>query len=189
MDATILHMARTVEGVARSLVARFPEDDTGNFDEIWSTAEASGVDPDRVLERMQDLYSQARQRAGITERWIDPARLQVLDLRHLESTRTRIKASGSQVTDDERSKYGGTEYLLVREPQNEHDAQAIAIYGKGRCVGYVSASAAARLSPELDQLHADAFLVSGASTVGGSIRLWVDLPRVPNLRRFVREVV
>lgn len=109
--------------------------------------------------------------------------LQVRDLRQLTSKRVRIVGSSNWVIDAERSKYGGSEYLLVREPKNEYDPNAVAVYGKGRKVGYVSAAKAASFAPILDSLPEDAFLVSGTSTVEGSLRLWVDLPSVPALRK------
>lgn len=183
-------MAKTVESVARQLVARFPKDSIENFDETWSTAERAGVDPDAVLMRMQDLYFEAQERAGVTERWLNSDGLRVMDLRGIESRRTRIKASSMCLMYDERDRYGSTEYVLVREPDNKYDNQAVAIYGKkGRCVGYVSASIAARLSSALDQLPAEAFLVSGTGTASGSSRMWVDLPRAPEMRKFVSQVV
>lgn len=179
-------MSKSIESVSRSLLRRFPQDEAQNFDEIWATAEAEGVDPGVVLARLQDLYAEIREQEGIEERWINPEHLRVIDLRGLTNKRMRIKSSGWSVTEDERHQFGDTEYLLVREAENEHDRQALGVYGKGRHVGYVSAVAAARLSPELDKLCADAFLVTGAGPVSGSSRLWVDLPLIGPLRDFVR---
>ena len=86
---------------------------------------------------------------------VEPMSLTVLDLRELPSIRMRIKGSSNWVTDKERGNFGGTEYLLVREPKNRHDESAIAVYGKGRKVGYVSAAKAAALAPLLDPLPFD----------------------------------
>jgi hypothetical protein len=116
---------------------------------------------------------------------IDPQTLTLLDLHGVPSTRMRIKGSANWVTDQERSEYGGTEYLLLREPENQYDKQALAIYGRGRKVGYVSASKAAALAPILDSLPFDAFSVGGTSVIESSIRLWVDVPKVPDLRKHV----
>lgn len=112
---------------------------------------------------------------------LEPESLNVCDLRQLANKRVRIVGSSNWVSDAELSEYGGSEYLLVREPNNEYDASAVAIYGKFRKVGYVSAAKAASFAPILDALPEDAFLVSGTSTVEGSLRLWVDLPSVPAL--------
>ena len=112
--------------------------------------------------------------------------LRVLDLRELPSIRMRIKGSANWVSDTERGKFGGTEYLLVREPKNRHDQCAVAVYGKGRKVGYVSSAKAAALAPILDPLPFDAFQVSGTSVLENSIRLWVDIPKLVELRQFLK---
>jgi hypothetical protein len=117
---------------------------------------------------------------------VDPTSLSVLDLREIPSVRMRIKGSANWVTDKQREKFGGTEYLLVREPKNRHDESAIAVHGKGRKVGYVSAAKAAALAPLLDPLPFDAFLVGGMSVIENSIRLWVDIPKVVELRQFLK---
>lgn len=112
----------------------------------------------------------------------------VIDLRELESKRTRIKGSGYCLSDAERRSHGGRSYLLVAEPDNAVDAKAVAVYStKGLRVGYLSASAAARYSPMLQQLGADAFKVAGAGTTSNSITMWVDLPLAAPLRRFVAQ--
>jgi hypothetical protein len=82
--------------------------------------------------------------------------------------------------------YGDTEYTLLREPENEWDVHAIAVYGKGRKVGHLSEAKAAALAPIFDTLDFDAFRVSGASVSSNSLRLWVDLPSLPALRAFVK---
>lgn len=117
---------------------------------------------------------------------IDEATLSVADLREVDSIRARIKGVGHWITDKERDTFGGTHYLLVREPTNEHDANAIAIYGRGRKVGYVSSAKASALASILDSLPFDAFRVAGASTIEHSTRLWADIPRIPALRAFAK---
>lgn len=119
---------------------------------------------------------------------IDPNSFAVLDLRDVPSTRTRIKGSANWVSEAERTKFGGTEYLLVREPKNESDTNAVAVYGKGRKVGYLSATKSAALAPILDPLAFDAFLVGGTALIENSIRLWVDIPALPGLRQMVKEL-
>lgn len=118
---------------------------------------------------------------------VEPTSLTILDLRELPSIRLRIKGSSNWVTDEERGKFGGIEYLLVREPKNRHDENAIAVHGKGRKVGYVSAAKAAVLAPLLDPLPFDAFKVGGTSVTENSIRLWVDIPKVVELRKFLKS--
>ncbi len=111
-----------------------------------------------------------------------------MDLSGLDSTRRRIKGSAYSVSDAERARYGGPEYLLIAEPDNEADPSAVAVYGKGHRVGYVSTPRAAGLAPLLAQIDADAFRVTGVGTSEShGTRLWVDVPKVDSLRRFIRE--
>ena len=117
---------------------------------------------------------------------VDTSSLRILDLRELSFIRMRIKGSANWVSDKERAKFGGTEYLLVREPENSHDTSAIAVHGKGRKVGYVSAAKVAALAPLLDPLPFDAFRVGGTSVIENSIRLWVDIPKIAELRQFLK---
>ena len=106
----------------------------------------------------------------------------------------RIKGSANWVTDSARAKFGGAEYLLVREPENEFDTTAVAVYGKGREVGYLSSVKAAGLAPILDPLAFDAFdafdafKAGGASVFEKSIRLWVDVPNLAQLRQFLKAL-
>jgi hypothetical protein len=111
----------------------------------------------------------------------------VADLRALPSTRYRIKGSAYVLSDANRERFGGAEYQMRREPRNRHDALAIAIYGQGHKVGYISAAKAASIAPLLDELPEIAFTVSGAGVATTSIRLWVDVPSLPSLRNYVKS--
>jgi hypothetical protein len=111
--------------------------------------------------------------------------LSIMDLRTLEARRLRIVGSSYVCSDRDRKVYGGTQYLLVRESDNRADSNAVAVYGKGRQLGYASSSKAGALGPLLDRLGADAYLVNGASVTDASIKLWVDLPTLPALRAYV----
>lgn len=115
----------------------------------------------------------------------DEALLSVLDLRELPSRRFRIVGSAYWVTDSGRYKHGGSDYLLVREPGNKADVSAVAVYGKGRKVGYLSQAKALALAPILDQVPYDAFRVGGAPPSDNSITMWVDIPALQKLRDFV----
>jgi hypothetical protein len=117
---------------------------------------------------------------------IDEVALRVLDLREVAYGRHRIVGSSNYVTDDERRVYGGTSYLLVREPENTHDSNAVAVYGRGRKVGHLSAAKAAGLAPILDRLGFDAYRIGGTAVVENSIRLWADIPTVTALRAWVK---
>jgi hypothetical protein len=109
-----------------------------------------------------------------------------VDLRELESFRTRIKGTGYVVPDAERLDVGGTTYALIREPSNRHDPNAIAVHDGVRAVGYVSSARAGSMAPVLDSMGAPAYLVAGAAPGEAGIRLWMDLPKLDALRRFAK---
>jgi hypothetical protein len=119
--------------------------------------------------------------------WIVPAyldeRLPRIDLRELPSSRFRIVRTAYWLRDDERARYGGQEYELVREPENKHDENAVAVYGRGRKVGHLSAAKAAALASDLDRLGPASFIVSGDTVSEASMKMWVDIPRVPGSAR------
>lgn len=125
---------------------------------------------------------------GVKRVVLAEAGLSVLDLRELPSNRFRIVGSSYWVTDTGRHKHGSNEYLLVREPRNQWDVNAVAVYGKGRKVGYLTTAKAAALAPIFDGLPYDAFRVGGAPPSGNSITMWVDIPALPKLRKFAGTV-
>jgi len=125
----------------------------------------------------------ARRRADLLVDQLD-----MMDLRSVEARRFRIVGSTYVCSDRDRKVYGGTQYLLVREPDNPIDGNAVAVYGKGRQPGYTSTTKAGGLAPLLDKLGADTYLVGGAAASEASIKLWVDLPTLPALRAHVTAV-
>jgi hypothetical protein len=127
--------------------------------------------------------------AGVKKVMLEEEGLSVLDLRELPCSRFRIVGSAYWVTDSGRYKHGGNEYLLVREPKNKWDANAVAVYGKGRKVGYLTEAKAAALAPTFDALNFDAYRVGGAAPEGNSTRMWVDIPALPRLRTFAKTLL
>lgn len=118
---------------------------------------------------------------------INPDKMRIVDLTGLDSMRLRIVGSSYYITSAERDRFGGTSYLLVLEPENPVDPLAVAVYGKGRKVGHLSAKRAAIMHPYLSQMGADAYLVGGKGSVYGSAGLHADLPRIPPLREFAAK--
>lgn len=176
--------ALTVDELAFQLLAEYP----GGIDSetLWRRCSAAGlpmIDVDRTLDHLREVL---RQEARAEVKIIDTESLRVLDLTEIESVRMRVKGVAYYVTDAERKTFGALEYLLVREPENEHDANAIAVYGHARKVGHVAASRAAMIAPLLDRLTADAFKVTGTPTQPHSSSLWIDVPKVTGLRNLVR---
>lgn len=175
----------TAHKLAKELFAEFPDDiDT---DILWTRSEAAGLDVQTVDRELDLLRYAAEEKAQAIVRKIKPASLRIMDLAPLDSVRVRVKGSAFSVTSREREKFSGTEYLLVPEPDNAADIHAIAVYGKGRRVGYAPATRAASLTPLLAQLEADAFRVTGTGTGEQGSRLWVDLPKAEALRAFLKK--
>lgn len=174
------------KSVARALSVHFHGENVPP-DVLMKTAAVEGVDPEAV-RRQIELDRTPGERLVVRPRSVNPDELRVVDLSALESARMRIKGSAYTVNDAERRRQSGPSYLLIREPDNEADAFAVAVYGmRGRRVGYLSASRAATVSPLLAQLDGDAFKVSGAGTTKTSIVISVDVPKADALRRFVRD--
>lgn len=169
----------TAKALARRLLVE--HDGRPDSDALWRACEVEGVDI-RAVDRELDLLEEA---ANVRRASVDPSRLRILDLTGLEAMRMRVVGVSYSVTQAERERFGGTEYLLIREPENTSDPQAVAVYGKGRRVGYLSTARAQRISALLASLDADAFQVTGAATNERSSVLWVDVPRLPVLRTFV----
>lgn len=135
------------------------------------------------LERQNEPRS-----GGVKKAVLNEGDLSILDLRDVPSLRVRIVGTGYWVTESGLSKYGAAEYLLVREPKNKWDANAIGVYGKGRKVGHLSAGKAAALAPILDPLGFDAYRIGGAPISDNSRRIWADVPAIPKLRAFAKSL-
>jgi hypothetical protein len=172
----------TPRRLAHQLVGTYPD---GVPD--WAEVDTHGMDLQAVRIAYDDVIAYAKEDKRVKVRKVDPDTLRVLDLRGLESVRMRIKGPAYWLRDPERKKFGGREYLLIREPDNETDGAAVAVYGiAGRKVGHISASRSASLAPVLDGMDADAFRVTGAGVTANSSQLWIDVPKMDALRRFAR---
>ncbi|MFD2024079.1 HIRAN domain-containing protein [Promicromonospora aerolata] len=172
----------TPRRLVRELVAKHPD---GVPD--WDEVDTHGLDLQAVVAAYDDALAYANEDKRVKVRTVKPAGLRILDLTGLESVRMRIKGPAYWLRDPERKKFGGREYLLIREPDNETDGAAVAVYGvAGRKVGHISASRSASLAPVLDGMNADAFRVTGAGVTANSSQLWVDVPKMDALRRFAR---
>lgn len=172
----------TARTLAKQLAEEYPKGVP--VDVLLRRSDEAGLDEQDV----DDALDRLAQFAEVTVKTLNMQHLGVLDLSTLESTRTRIVGTGYYLTWEERQKFGALEYLLVREPDNQHDPMAVAVYGKrGRMVGHLSTAKAASYSPLLKQLRHDAYRVSGVGATSASGVLWVDLPRLPVLRQFMKD--
>lgn len=174
-----------IGGLARRLASQYPDEVPPEV--LAQAAATEGLDPEAVRQRIESERAPGAPLV-VRPRRVKIDELRVMDLSGLDSVRLRIKGSAHSVSDAERRRQGGPEYLLIREPDNEVDPTAVAVYGlRGRRVGYVSATRGAMLSPLLAQLDADAFKVSGEGATRRSIVLHVNVPKADALRSFVRR--
>lgn len=67
--------------------------------------------------------------------------------------------------------------MLVREPRNEHDRNAVAVMSGQRRVGYVSSSRAVVLAPYMDHYRANFSVHGVVKRTSQGRELWVVLPR------------
>ncbi|PZF61889.1 hypothetical protein DEJ33_15765 [Curtobacterium sp. MCPF17_047] len=105
------------------------------------------------------------------------------DLRPLGGARLRIVGTAHVVPHSKRKTVGGDAYMLVREPKNQHDLNAVAVYDATRKVGYLARAKAASYAPQLDRIGAKGYRVAGEPPVD-SMKLWVVLPPIAALRAY-----
>jgi len=156
-----------------------------DVDEMYSRAESAGVDPQEVDEEFYKLREQAAVKV-VRRRF--PAD-KVLDVKAVDAIRQRVRGLSYWVTSDERSKYGADEMFLVPEPGNEFDSQAVAVFSRGRKIGYLTSARAAMVFPLLVELPGIALRVRGEGRSGSSSALWVYVPETEPLRRHIRAVM
>lgn len=106
------------------------------------------------------------------------------DLRRLPSRSVALERTHYIVNDRERHGDERRTYVLRRTRHSRHDRGGISVTSNGRGVGYLPADAAREAGPLIDRLGGAA-VVNGAGTKGGSMRLWIDLPELDELRQFV----
>ena len=106
-----------------------------------------------------------------------------LDLRRLPTTTCRVRGLKYYLAEQQQDQYRTRGYLLVREPANDHDKDAIAVYDRGVKVGFVAASRAGFTAALLDQLNAPAYRIDGRPDGHG--RVLIEMPTVPALRELV----
>jgi len=125
---------------------------------------------------------------GITKEFLAVSEMRLMDLAAVQAVRHRIVGLAHYTpAGRDREQYGDTTYVLVLEPENKADKNAIAVYGHncGRKVGFLSAAKAAQLHPILKRAEVDGFTVAGESTRGISEQLWVDVPNARGMAAFL----
>lgn len=151
-------------------------------------AAIAGVDAQAVHSELESLHKRDLEQRDAPDldhpkaEHLDVATLTKVDLTTLDAMGARIVGQSHWLDHGDRSQFHGATYLLVREPHNPHDENAIAVYGRDRKVGYVSAGRAKQLAPLLDRIGVEAFVVLSGKSEGSKHE--VMLPRVPSLREF-----
>lgn len=114
---------------------------------------------------------------------------EVLDLRALPSRRMRVVGT-NHYSIARVSNLTVSTWLVIREPENEHDANAIGVFMlTGEQVGHIAASAARVIAPVLDASGYAKFLLTAVGSSGStSARVWIDVPLVSALRQRVKEI-
>ena len=129
--------------------------------EFFDLCEAHGLDPQAVDRKIDQLDADAR----VKPERVNVDGLNIVDLTGLEPTRLRVRGAANYIRDSQRAKLIATQWLLIREPENVHDVNAVAVHHlAGRKVGFISAKRASLMAPLLDQFHGDAYLVGGAGS-------------------------
>ncbi|TQL72764.1 HIRAN domain-containing protein [Enteractinococcus coprophilus] len=107
-----------------------------------------------------------------------------IDLRHDAERVFRVVGSSHWVDPDTMGKYVADYFFLHREPENEYDTNAVAVYGGDRKFGYLKAAAAAEYAPLFDQIGSDFIVARDQIYYGGD---QFRLPHIPILRKMLED--
>lgn len=108
-----------------------------------------------------------------------------IDLRGTAERSFRIVGSSYWADQSEIRQFPLDYFILRREPENEHDENTVAVYGRTRKFGYLSRSAAKQYAPLFDELGLD-FIVPRDNEHYTGDRFF--LPYVPELRKLVKAM-
>lgn len=104
---------------------------------------------------------------------------EVIDLRVPDGISCAVAGISHWVDDDTKWAFSDDKFYLRREPTNEYDSSAIAVYGGTRKFGYLSASRAERYAPLFDEFGAETFAVARDLT---RPRMSFLLPKIGDMR-------
>jgi hypothetical protein len=125
-------------GLSRNTTIRRRAPDSSIVVETYTPEQAAArVAAYRLELEAREPVPKFRATDRVQKKTVDLATLRVLDLRSIPATQYRIVGSAFSVTQAGRYAHGSDQYLSIREPGNKHDPNAVAVYGKGRRVGYV----------------------------------------------------
>lgn len=113
-----------------------------------------------------------------------PLPVSAIDLTTSDGIKSRIAGSSHWVDANDLQKFNGTVFYLRREPANEHDTNAIAVYGGTRKLGYVPAPQAEKYAHLLDQLGTEFVVTRDTGFYAGDEFF---MPRIPALRRLAQN--
>ena len=130
-------------------------------------------------EKVQPKLSDSDELTKVTA----PLPESAIDLTTDDGIRSRIAGASHWVDSADLQRFNGTVFYLRREPANEYDANAIAIYGGTRKVGYVPASQAEKYAPLLDQIGTEFVVTRDTNFFAGDE---FHMPRIPALRKLTQ---
>lgn len=105
------------------------------------------------------------------------------DLRDLPSRTVRVERTHYVVNDHERRSQADRLYVLRHEKTRRHPGADVAVYSKGRGVGYLPRAVSATIAPLLAAVGGAA-VVNGIGATPRSIRLRVEVPTDEAWTRF-----
>lgn len=160
----------------------------------WLISRFKKGSPSRPVQRVAEPPSEILHEASLNEANIDEESditvsyreipQVAVDLRKDAERLFRIVGSGYWVEPDTIQQYPLSVFFLHREPDNEHDKNAIGVYGGDRKFGYLSASAAAQYAPLLDQIGSRFIVRRNYEHYTGNS---FYLPYIPVLRGMIQD--
>ncbi len=107
-----------------------------------------------------------------------------IDLRHEAQRVFRVAGISHWVDPEALGRYAADYFFLRREPDNEYDMNAVAVFGGNRKFGYLEAAAAAEYAALFDQVGSDFIVVRDQIHDGGG---HFRLPHLPVLAQKITQ--
>ena len=160
----------------------------------WLSSRSKKNSPTRPVQRATEHPAETLHETALDETSIDEESDRTVSYREIPQVAVdlrkdaerlfRIVGAGYWVEPGTIRQYPLSVFFLHREPENEHDKNAIGVYGGDRKFGYLSASAAAQYAPLLDQIGSHFIVRRNYEHYTGNS---FYLPYIPVLRVIIEE--
>lgn len=160
----------------------------------WLISRSKKDSPSRPVQRVAEHPAETLHEMAFNETNIDEESDRTVSYREIPQVAVdlrkdaerlfRIVGSGYWVEPGTTPQYPLSIFFLHREPDNEHDKNAIGVYGGDRKFGYLSASAAAQYAPLLDQIGSHFIVRRNYEHYTGNS---FYLPYIPVLRGMTKD--